>query len=138
MDTMGEVVYSINFGCISMGSIPASLHTFKATPKIIGRFTPVPWLFLVFASIPGMGREWLQFKKSCSDRLDARFREKEQKSDVSCICLLSGCSILLISTRSSSIFSNPMIRTRTLTLSSLILSQFLQPAGISSQFFVLD
>lgn len=135
LDTMGEIIYSIDFATIRNGGIHPIVEPLRAGVNIIGRFTPVPWLFLVLVSIPGMSRQWIGFKKLCSDLLGERLREKE-KSDVSrSLNTAKDCDSILITTRYSNTFSNPMTRTRIPTPSWLISWQLWQPAGTQRRSF---
>lgn len=82
IDSMGEIVFSMDFGMLRTGKPDPVIEMNKQGITLLGQFTPVPWLFLVIFGIPGLNREWLKFTRICSDKIQKRLRSEKAKSDV--------------------------------------------------------
>ena len=73
-DVMGAVNFDVQFDCLKRRRLVEAASTFKEGLKVLGPFTPVPWLFRVTASIPGVQKDWIAFRswvdRSLRSRLD--------------------------------------------------------------------
>lgn len=71
-DVMGAVNFGVQFDCLKKRRFIETASLFKEGTKVLGPFTPVPWLFRITASVPGLQKNWLAFRSWADRRLRAR------------------------------------------------------------------
>lgn len=82
-DVMGDINFGHKFDMVKNGKMADWLATFKEGMFLFGPFTPLPWLFHLAIRIPGMQKDWLNFKAWSDARLTERLAIKPEKKDVS-------------------------------------------------------
>lgn len=81
-DVMGDINYGFKFDMVKDGKINDWLILFKKGALLFGPATPLPWLFHVAVSIPGLQKDWLTFKAWSNGRLTERLAIEPEKKDV--------------------------------------------------------
>ena len=71
-DVMGEINFGVHFDMLEKKKPDPAVEVFKKGTTLMGPFTPVPWLFHVTVSIPGLQGDWLAFRQWADQTLRTR------------------------------------------------------------------
>ncbi|KAF2872237.1 cytochrome P450 [Massariosphaeria phaeospora] len=76
-DFMAETVFSLDFGMVRTGKYNECMKQHRTSLALLGIFTPVPWLFVLLASFPGLKSDWHKLQAACSEMLETRMSSED-------------------------------------------------------------
>lgn len=71
---MGDLAFGESFGMLEGADIPQEIALLRAGMKLTGRVTPVPWVFLLLESIPGLLWQYQRMVTLAARRLQRRLK----------------------------------------------------------------
>jgi len=69
---MGEIAFGRSFDMLKNGQSHFALDLLAEGMKPLGLFGPVPWMFNILSSIPGLGAGLAVFVSWCGDQVEQR------------------------------------------------------------------
>lgn len=73
-DVMGDFTFGHSFDMLKDGESHFAVDMLREGMAPIGPFTPVPWLFVIMKSIPGLTRGWNRMLTWCYEQLTLRLK----------------------------------------------------------------
>ena len=73
-DVMGDINFGVRFDCLKNERRVNAIEIFKKGMKLMGPFTPLPWLFHDPVSVPGLKKNWLAFRSWADNELQKRLK----------------------------------------------------------------
>ena len=71
---MGDVSFGLTFEMLKHGRSHAAIEKYQEGIAVLGPMTPVPWLFHIAFSIPGLQRGWRTFRAWANNQLQLRLK----------------------------------------------------------------
>ncbi len=71
-DVMGDFAFGKSFGMLQSGKAHFALDLLHGGMKPLGLLTPMPWIFLILARIPGVSAEYDRFHHWCEQQVEER------------------------------------------------------------------
>lgn len=73
-DTMGEIAFGKNFGCLEREAEHPMIHGIRKHMETIGTISQVPWLIYLISRIPGATAEYSGFFRSCETEIESKLQ----------------------------------------------------------------
>ena len=71
-DVMGDFAFGRSFQMMDSGKNHFAVGIIRQGMAVIGTFTPVPWLFILGKSIPGLARDWKRLLAWTTEQMKSR------------------------------------------------------------------
>ena len=73
-DVMGDLAFGESFGMLEGAETPPEIALLRSGMKLTGRVTPIPWVFLLLESIPGILPQYKRMVILAAQRLQRRLK----------------------------------------------------------------
>ena len=73
-DTMGEISFGLSWDTMKSEESRIAIDMYQEGSMVLGPATPVPWLFHILFSIPGLQKGWRKYRSWADNQLRLRIK----------------------------------------------------------------